>query len=79
MPSLRQSKSKHSRQIPMNSLVRSALLDLAGRRRECGDPEERVFRCPYVQPDRFFPKAVERAQAALRVTGMDASRLDGYT
>jgi site-specific recombinase XerD len=76
---VRQSKSGHARQIPMNSVVRSALLDLAGRRRDPDDPEERVFRCPYVQPDRFFPNAVERAQAALREAGTDASRLDGYT
>jgi hypothetical protein len=32
-----------------------------------------------VQPDKFFPKVIERAQAALRQAGKDATRLDGYT
>jgi integrase len=63
----------------MNSLVRSALFDLAGQRLRPDDPEEPVFRCPYRQPDRFFPKAVERAQKALKGSRMDTSRLDGYT
>ncbi len=76
---VRQSKSGHSRQIPMNSVVRSTLFDLASRRQDPENPAEIVFRCPYRQPDRFFPKAVERAQTALRDAGKDASRLDGYT
>jgi integrase len=38
-----------------------------------------VFRCPYVQADHFFPKAVERARATLVLAGMDGSRPDGYT
>ena len=76
---VRQSKSGHSRQIPMNSVVRSALVDLASQRREPDNPEEPVFRVPYRQPDRFFPKAVERARAALKGSGKDAGRLDGYT
>ena len=76
---VRQSKSERARQMPMNRVVGSALVELASERREPDNPEERVFRCPYVQPDRFFPKAVERAQAALRVAGKDAGRLDGYT
>jgi site-specific recombinase XerD len=63
----------------MNSVVRSILFDLAGQRQRSDDPEEPVFRCHYGQPDRFFPKAVERAQAALREAGRDAGRLDGYT
>jgi site-specific recombinase XerD len=76
---VRQSKSGYSRQIPMNSVVRSVLLDLGSERREPENAEELVFRCPYAQPDKFFPKAVERAQAALRQAGKDTSRLDGYT
>ena len=32
-----------------------------------------------MQPDKFFPKVIERAQAALRQAGKDATRLDGYT
>ncbi len=76
---VRQSKSGYSRKIPMNSIVRSVLLDVASQRREPENPEEPVFRCPYRQPDKFFPKAVERAQAALWQAGKDANRLAGYT
>jgi len=76
---VRQSKSGHSRQVPVNSVVRSTLFDLASNRQDPENPAEMVFRCPYRQPDRFFPKAVERAQTALRDAGKDASRLDGYT
>jgi len=76
---VRQSKSGYSRKIPMNSIVRSVLLDVASQRREPENPEEPVFRCPYVQPDKFFPKAIEWAQAALRQARKDAGRLDGYT
>lgn len=36
-------KSGHSRQIPMNSVVRSGPLDLAGVRREPDNPEEPVL------------------------------------
>ena len=63
----------------MNSAVRSVLMDLAGQRAGTDDPEEPVFRRRYVQPDHFFPKAVERAAKALREAGKDASRLAGYT
>jgi site-specific recombinase XerD len=38
-----------------------------------------VFACSYTQADKLFPKAVERAQRALREAGKDGSRLDGYT
>jgi integrase len=76
---VRQSKSGYARQIPMNSIVRAALMDLAGQRTRPDDPEEPVFRCSYVQPDHFFPKAVERAAEALKKAKRDASRLDGYT
>jgi integrase len=55
------------------------MVDLGSQRLSPDDPEEPVFRCPYVQPDKFFPKAVERAQAALRQAGRDASGLGGYT
>ena len=47
---VRQSKSGHARQVPMNSVVRSLLFDLAGQRQRPDDPEESVFRCPYGQP-----------------------------
>jgi site-specific recombinase XerD len=74
-----ESKSGYSRQIPMNSLVRPVLMDLAGQRSRPDDPEELVFRCPFGQADKFFPKAVERAQASLRQARKDATRLEGYT
>jgi site-specific recombinase XerC len=63
----------------MNSVVRSVLFDLAGQRQRPDDSDESVFSCPYGQPDRFFPKAVERAQASLREAGKDVGRLEGYT
>jgi integrase len=63
----------------MNSTVRSTLMDLAGQRQRPDDPEERVFRCPYVKADHFFPGAVVRAQERLRRAGEDSSRLEGYT
>lgn len=74
-------RSKHgeARHIPINSVVRSVLFDLSLRRQHPDDPDERVFPCRYRQPDKFFPKAVERAQGALREAGKDGSRLDGYT
>ena len=63
----------------MNSIVRSALLDLGTGRREPDNPDEWVFTPRPKQADQFFPKAVQRAQAAFRKAGKDASRLDGYT
>jgi site-specific recombinase XerD len=76
---VRQSKSGHARQIPMNSIVRSVMVDLGSQRQAHDDPEAPVFRCPYVQPDKFIPKAIDQAQVALRQAGKDATRLDGYT
>jgi site-specific recombinase XerD len=73
------SKSGHSRQVPMNSLVRSVIMDLANARQRPHDPTEPVFSCPHAQADKFFPKAVARAQTALRELDHDASRLEGYT
>jgi len=73
------SKSGHARQVPMNSLVRSVMMDVAGGRRRPDDPSGAVFTCPHAQADKFFPKAVERAQGALRTQQQDASRLEGYT
>jgi len=76
---VKRSKSGYSRQVPMNSLVRSALMDLAGQRQRPDDPGEHVFPCSYTQPDKFFPQAVDVARKTLIATGSDASRLDGYT
>jgi integrase len=73
------SKNGTTRRVPMNSIVRSALLDLAGARRRPDDPSERLFPDSYRQSARLFGRAVERAQTALRDAGKDISRLDGYT
>jgi integrase len=77
---VKNSKSGYSRQIPMNSAVRAALMDLGAQRQRPQDPGERLFEgCYYTQADKFFPKAVEQAAAAMKVAGQDATRLDGYT
>ena len=76
---VRQSKSGYSRQVPMNSVVRAVLMDLAGQRQRPEDPGEPVFRCSHKQADKFFPAAIERARKVLVGTGRDGSRLDGYT
>jgi site-specific recombinase XerD len=73
-------RSKHggARRVPMNSVVRSVLVDLATLRTRPDDPDEPVFKPQPKQSDVFFPQAVQRAQATLRDQGRDASRLDGY-
>ena len=73
-------RSKHggARRVPMNSVVRSVLVDLATRRTRHDDPDEPVFKPQPKQSALFFPQAIQRAQAALREQGRDASRLDGY-
>jgi integrase len=76
---VRQSKSGYSRQVPMNSVVRPVVMDLAGQRQRPEDPGEPVFRCLHRQADKFFPAAVERARKSLVGDGRDGSRLDGYT
>src|SRR5262245_17754251 len=76
---VRHAKNGHSRQVPMNSLVRSVLLDTAMRRQRPDDPRESVFACPYREPDKFFPAAVERARKALERTSKDAGHLEEYT
>jgi site-specific recombinase XerD len=73
------SKNGRSRQVPMNSVVRSILVDLSTARQRLGDPRERVFtHCPG-RPDDFFPKAVERARKLLTEAGVSTARLDGFT
>ena len=54
----------------MNSIVRSVLMDLAGQRTHPDDPTERLFKCTYVQADKFFPAAIARARKALDVTSV---------
>jgi site-specific recombinase XerD len=75
---VRRTKNGHARQIPMNSLVRSTLMDLAAKRKHQNDPTEYVFDPRPVQSKSFFNAAMERAQAALREAGKDVSRLEGY-
>ena len=68
-------RSKHgeTRNVPINSVVRSVLFDLSL------SPSARVFTCRHVQADKFFPSAVKRAREAVKATGGDASRLESYT
>jgi integrase len=73
------SKNGHSRSVPMNSVVRSALVDVGAARERPDDPGEPVFKCSYTAADKFFPRAVEKAQAALKAAGKDASGLEDYT
>ncbi|TLZ81516.1 MAG: hypothetical protein E6K11_02490 [Methanobacteriota archaeon] len=56
---VKRSKSGYSRQVPMNSVVRPVMMDLAGQRRRPDDPREPVFRCSYTQADKFFPQTVD--------------------
>lgn len=76
--SVTRSKNGHGRQVPMNSLVRSTLMDVAAQRQRPQDPAEPIFKA-VGRADRFFPPAVQRAGEALRKAGRDASRLSGYT
>jgi site-specific recombinase XerC len=73
------SKNGYARRVPMNAAVRSALIEVAAQRQRPDDPAERVFALVYTTINRIFNRAVERAQAALRDAGKDASRLDRYT
>jgi integrase len=73
------SKNGYGRLVPMNSVVRSVVMDLATKRTRPGDPGEYVFEPRPVQSKSFFDGAVERAQAALREAGTDTSRLEGYS
>jgi site-specific recombinase XerD len=75
---VQRSKNGLTRRVPMNSVVRSVLVDLGSARLRPDDPAEAVFTCRHAQADKFFPKAVEKAAAALRKAGRDASRLEGY-
>jgi site-specific recombinase XerD len=73
------SKNGQSRRVPMNSVVRSLLYDLAAARRHPDDGTEPVFVSAYRTTARAFQRAVECAQVRLKDAGKDASRLDGYT
>jgi integrase len=72
-------RSKHgeSRRVPINCAVRSALIDLgSGLTPDSGTRP--VFPGRPAQADKYFPKAVEAARAALKGAGKDTSRLVGY-
>jgi site-specific recombinase XerD len=73
------SKNGASRLVPMNAVVRSVLLDLGTQRKRPDDPDEPIFVGAYRTLARTFTQAVSRAQIALRASGKDATRLDGYT
>jgi integrase len=51
------------------------------KRTRPNDPHEPVFPRRYREPDKFFPRAVKRAQEALREAGHydEAARLDGVS
>lgn len=72
-------RSKHgeSRGVPINSAVRSALIDLGSGQPPDGSSRPVFPRRP-AQADKYFPKAVEAARAALKAACKDVSRLDGY-
>src|SRR6058998_3736938 len=62
----------------MNAVVRSVLIDAATRRKHPNDPDASIFAGAYRTVARAFTQAVSRAQAALRASGKDATRLEGY-
>jgi integrase len=74
-------KDKNGRplRVPFNSTTEAVLLELGTQRIRPNDPHEPVFARRYREPDKFFPRAVKRAQGALRDAGHhdEAARLDG--
>lgn len=72
------SKNGRTRRVPINSVVRSGLVDLSMRRERPDDPTERVFFPRPTQIGRLFPKVVQRAAEGLRSDGRDTARLEGY-
>jgi integrase len=74
-------RSKHgqARRVPMNSAVRGVLMDLAAQRTTPDGPEEPVFPRVPTEPAHFFPKAVQRALAAMQDARRPAPHLDRYS
>jgi integrase len=74
-------KDKNGRtlSVPFNSATEAVLLEMGTQRTRPNDPHEPVFPRRYREPDKFFPRAVQRAQDALREAGRDdeAAPLDG--
>ena len=77
---LRHSMTRSAR-VPFNSATGAVLVGMATLRTRPDDPREPVFPRRYREPDKFFPRAVERAQQALHAADHDdeAARLDGVT
>jgi len=75
---MEESKTGRSRMVPMNSLVRNVLTELATARKRLGDPREAVFADAPPRPEGFFPRAVKQARTALAGAGQDPAQLDGY-
>jgi integrase len=73
------SKNGTARRVPMNSVVRSLLVDLGLERRLPYDPEAQVFTGAYRTVNRALHGAVERASIALREAGRDTTRLHSFT
>jgi integrase len=67
--------------VPFNSAMEAVLLEMGARRKRPGDPHELVFPRRYREPDKFFPKAIQRAQETLREAGHhdEAGRLAGVS
>ena len=63
----------------MNSVVESAMVELATTRARPDDPTEPVFTDAYRTAARAFGRAVEQARRALSEQGKDATQLHGYT
>ena len=63
----------------MNSVVESAMVELAPLRARPDDPTEPVFTDAYRTAARAFGRAVEQARRALNEHGKDATQLHGYT
>ena len=76
---VRLSKNGSTRRVPLNSIARVALVDVASRRKRPSDPSEPVFTVVYRATARVFEVAVEAARATLAASGKDTSRLEGYT
>src|SRR5262249_2472144 len=66
---------------PFNADVDRVLLEMGTRRKRTADPNEPVFPRRYREPDKFFPRAVQRAHEALRDAGheAEAAGLDGVS
>ena len=78
-PKRRVSKNAHA--VPFNSAIEVVLLEMGTQRIRPNDPHEHVFPRRYREPDKFFRRAVKRAQDGLRDSGREeeAARLEGVS